>query len=605
MVSKRKYACLIADWLKDLGYTHCFFLPGGGCMHLLDCFRTAFVCIPVVHEVSAGIAAEHFNEGSTGNKAFALVTTGPGLTNIVTAAASCFTEHRELLIIAGQVKSTDLAPQGVRQLGVQEINGKELFKSITVSSHSLDKCIGESKFKEIVRSAELPHPGPVLIEVCLDIQGALVDPTEIESSLTDEAVATLGVNRDKSILSPLMDKAIGMLRSSSRPVLMIGGLVNRVTAWQMLDRLEELGIPVVTTTSAIDRVPSDLNVYAGRPSTWGGQRSANLILAQSDLIFAFGAQLDLQQTGFNVNKYAPNAQIIQVFPSEAELSKPGPPNRTGINTDVNKAFVDVLSRIDMPKPTEWLEYVQTIRKKYPSLEPENITTRNGMNPFEFLSRLSLATSKDDVLALSSSGIAFTAALQMYELKRRQIASVSCAFASMGYGLATAIGLAFANRDKRVLLVEGDGSFSQNLQELAIVSRHRLNVRIFILDNGGYASIRATQKKFFNGDYVGCDETTGLGFPDWENLFRAYGIPCETIVRDDLDTNEIGQLLNRHDGPHGFVVKVDPDGRSWPLVRTVLSSDGKLSSAPLFDMAPRIPEEERKVFGKYLHPDLWD
>jgi acetolactate synthase-1/2/3 large subunit len=176
---------------------------------------------------------------------------------------------------------------------------------------------------------------------------------------------------------------------------------------------------------------------------------------------------------------------------------------------------------------------------------------------------------------------------------------------MGYGLATAIGLAFANRDKRVLLVEGDGSFSQNLQELAIVSRHRLNVRIFILDNGGYASIRATQKKFFNGDYVGCDETTGLGFPDWENLFRAYGIPCETIVRDDLDTNEIGQLLNRHDGPHGFVVKVDPDGRSWPLVRTVLSSDGKLSSAPLFDMAPRIPEEERKVFGKYLHPDLWD
>ena len=373
----------------------------------------------------------------------------------------------------------------------------------------------------------------------------------------------------------------------------------------MLDRLEELGIPVVTTTSAIDRVPTDLNVYAGRPSTWGGQRSANLILAQSDLIFAFGAQLDLQQTGFNVYKYAPNAQIVQLFPSEAELSKPGPPNRTGINIDVNEAFVDVLSRIDLPKPKEWLEYVQTIRRQYPTLEAENKTTSNRMTPFEFLRNLSLATNNNDVLALSSSGIAYTAALQMYELKRRQIASVSCAFASMGYGLATAIGLAFANREKRVLLVEGDGSFSQNLQELAIVSRNKLNIRIFIFDNGGYASIRATQKKFFNGEYVGCDETTGLGFPDWEILFKAYGIPCETVVRDDLDKEDIGQLLNRPDGPHGFIVKVDPDGRSWPLVRTVLSSDGKLSSAPLFDMAPRIPEEERRIFGKYLQPDLWD
>lgn len=605
MLEKRKYACLVADWLKDLGYTHCFFLPGGGCMHLLDCFRTAFECIPVVHEVSAGIAAEHFNEGSTGKKAFALVTTGPGLTNIVTAAAACFTEHRELLIIAGQVKSTDLAPRGVRQLGVQEINGKELFRAITISSHCLDKCVGESRFKEIVRSAELPHPGPVLIEVCLDIQGALVDPKEIESASTDDSINTLNVKPNEGIQSQQLDRAIGMLRSSSRPVLMLGGLVKRDTAWQMLDRLDELGIPVVTTTSAIDRVPSDLNVYAGRPSTWGGQRSANLILAQSDLIFAFGAQFDLQQTGFNVNKYAPNAQIIQLFPSEAELSKPGPPNRTGINIDVNEAFVAVLSRIDLPKPNEWLEYVQSIRKQYPTLEPENKTTSNGMTPFEFLRTLSLATNSNDILSLSSSGIAYTAALQMYELKRRQIASVSCAFASMGYGLATSIGLAFANRDKRVLLVEGDGSFSQNLQELAIVSRNKLNIRIFIFDNGGYASIRATQKKFFNGEYVGCDESTGLGFPNWKILFKAYGIPCETIARDDLDKDDIGQLLDRPDGPHGFIVKIDPDGRSWPLVRTVLSSDGKLSSAPLFDMAPRIPEDERRIFGRYLQPELWE
>jgi acetolactate synthase-1/2/3 large subunit len=176
---------------------------------------------------------------------------------------------------------------------------------------------------------------------------------------------------------------------------------------------------------------------------------------------------------------------------------------------------------------------------------------------------------------------------------------------MGYGLATGIGLAIANPDKRVVLVEGDGSFSQNLQELAIVKRRNLNIRIFIFDNGGYASIRATQKKFFNGEYVGCDEDTGLGFPEWEVLFSAYGIPCRTLGVGDDSTNALSDLISNGNGPCAYIMKIDPDGRSWPLVRTVMASDGKLSSAPLFDMVPRITEDERHRYGKFINSALWD
>ena len=381
--------------------------------------------------------------------------------------------------------------------------------------------------------------------------------------------------------------------------------MKRQLAWQMLDRFSEIGIPVCTMTSAIDRIPNDSDIYAGRPSTWGGQRAANLIVAQADLIFAFGAQLDLQQTGFNVDGYAPNAQIVQFFPSQAELEKKGPPRRLGINMDPNVALLKTLSSTGLGEFKPWLNYVQSIRNRFPAFEEANKAPCKDLNPYLFLNNLSVALRSDDLLALSSSGIAFTAALQMYHIKRYQTASVSCAFASMGYGLATAIGLSIANPERRVVLVEGDGSFSQNLQELAIVKRHNMNVRIFLFDNGGYASIRATQKKFFNGEYVGCDENTGLGFPDWKMLFNAYGISCRELVSGEDSIDSLSELLDAESGPSAYIVKIDPDGRSWPLVRTVMAADGKLSSGPLYDMAPRITEEERGIYGKYIARDMWD
>lgn len=589
-----KYSDLLGEWLKELGYTHCFFLAGGGIMHLLDGFRNRFECIPVVHEVTAGICAEHFNQASTNsNRAFALVTTGPGLTNIVTAVAGCYVEHRELLVIAGQVKSTDLLNPPERQRGVQEVDGSAICNPISLQSACLREPISQSQFRSLVCSSQGPHPGPVVIEVCLDVQGALVDPKALSAAF--EEIKPTSLELPQADLNYLSD----LLSRSRRPLFLIGGLMTRNAAWNAIPALERLGIPTATATSAIDRVPTSSKIFAGRTGTWGGQRAANLILAQADAVVVFGAQLDLQQTGFNFAEYAPQASLVHIFPSLHELNRIGPPATRKILASPDNALAALMAHLVWEDHDRWCDYVQEVRKFLPALEPENTSRPGFINSFDFFKNLSRASQPADLLALCSSGGAFTGSLQNYEIAPRQIATTSASHASMGYGLATAIGAAFSNRNRRVVLTEGEGGFSQNLQELAMIKRFSLPIKIFLMENNGYASIRATQKKFFNGAYLGCDPETGLGFPDWEKLFAAFDIPCRYLREDEATDAKLHDLLNSRAGPEAWIVKVDPNQPNWPSVFTVLSADGSLVSSPLYDMLPKLSEKMLSITGQYL------
>lgn len=588
-----KYSELLADWLVDLGYTHCFFVAGGGIMHLLDGFRSRFECIPVVHENTAGICAEHFNQCAGDKRAFALVTTGPGLTNIVTAVAGCYVEHRELLVIAGQVKSTDLHSHRERQRGVQEIDGAAICDPISARSVCLHAPVPESDFKALVRLAHGPHPGPVVIEVCLDVQGSSITPRLLNDEKKPPATTVIApIEQDIEAIQDL-------IRAARRPLILLGGLITRDAAWGALPVLEQLGIPVATTTSAIDRIPTRSPIFAGRPGTWGGQRAANLILAQADVVVAFGAQLDLQQTGYNYVEYAPQAKLVHIFPAQSELNRIGPPAARKVLASPDDALNATLNRLQWTDATGWQQYVRDIMSLVPPLEPANQNAPGFINSFEFLRNLSRATQPRDVLALCSSGGTFTGSLQNYEIAPGQFATTSAAHASMGYGLATAIGAAFADRSRRIVLTEGEGGFSQNLQELAMVKRHSLPIKMFILDNGGYASIRATQQKFFNGAYLGCDPQTGLGFPDWTKLFDAYDIPCQTLDERAAEEDVLRGLLAERTGPQAWIVPIDPKQPNFPAISSKLSSDGSMASSPLFDMAPRLPEEMMARVGRYL------
>jgi acetolactate synthase-1/2/3 large subunit len=589
-----KYSDLLGEWLVELGYTHCFFVAGGGIMHLLDGVRNRFKCIPVVHEVTAGVSAEHFNEcAQNGQRAFALVTTGPGLTNIVSAVAGCYVEHRELLVIAGQVKSTDLLTFPERQRGVQEVDGSAICASISIQSECLRQPVTRSQFYSMVQQAQGPHPGPVVIEVCLDVQGLEVATDKFSDDPIGDSSTTIELKQDD------LERIKNLLNSSQRPILLLGGLVSRAAAWNAIPLLENLGLPVATTTSAIDRICTNSPIFAGRPGTWGGQRSANLLLAQADVVLVFGAQLDLQQTGFNYSSYAPNAQLIHIFPSKVELDRVGPSAYMKVLASPDSALSVLLPEIHWMDEIGWGNYVQNVRELVPCIEQANVSRPGYINSFNFLKSLSKAAQSSDILALCSSGGTFTGALQTYEVAQNQFATTSAAHASMGYGLATAIGAAFANRNQRVILTEGEGGFSQNLQELAILKRYSLPIKIFLFDNGGYGSIRSTQKKFFNGAYLGCDHDTGLGFPDWEKLFAAYDIPCRYLSEEQSNEDYLGELLSNREGPEAWIVSVDPDQPNWPSVSTTLGPNGLLTSSPLYDMLPKLTEDILKRVGRYL------
>lgn len=587
-----KYADILGEWLVAEGYTHCFLVAGGGCMHLIDGFRSRFTCIPVVHEVTAGIAAEHFNECRESGRAFALVTSGPGLTNMVTAVAACWAERRELLVISGQVKSTDLLTPPLRQRGIQEVDGTAIVAPVAVRAARLTRPIDRQAFRELVKATREPHPGPVVIEVCLDIQGARVVRQDLESTI--ERVQGGAAAQASAVAETIVTEIAG----ASRPLILLGGLVSRSVARATLPALERLGIPVLTTTSAIDRVPSGSAIAAGRPGTWGGQRSANLVVAQADVIIALGAQLDLQQTGFQWREFAPTANIVQVYPCEAELAKGHPLITAGFAADPDAVLSEVLQRAEWSDRDGWRQYVRRVRELVPILEPANETGAPEGSAFRFLHDLSKATQPEDILAICSSGGTFTGALQVYEVARGQIATTSPAFASMGWGLATAIGAAFSRPGKRVVLSEGDGGFSQNLQELALVRRHDLPIKMFIMANRGYASIRATQRKFFGGAYVGCDESTGLGFPDWERLFAAYGIPAARLAPHDRSRERLAELIEGP-GPAAWIVEVDPEQPNFPAVTSRIRADGSMESNPLWMQEPALPAEVAHEVLRFL------
>ena len=557
-------------------------------MHLLDSARTRLTCIPVVHEVAAGIATEYFNQVSEDGRAFSLVTAGPGLTNIVTAVSGAWLENRDLLVIGGQVKSADLMSAGMRQRGIQEIDGVSIVSLITKHAIRVERPIDEASFKSAVFDGYQPRMGPVFIEVCLDAQGA--PPIKVSAPTSTKVV-------ERSSPNPVLVEQIrGLLAKSERPAWLLGAGVARSTAWQQRNRLEQLGFPLLTTWHAADRLSSDAPNYFGRPETWG-QRLGNLIVNQADVLIVFGARLGFQETGFNWQAYAKNAHVVQIEIDETELFKGHPKIDTPVLANAN-GFLDVLLEGELPARPDWLKYCEQLRSLLPLNEPWNETRSGYVSPYEFYADASAVSGDADIWVPASSGGANSVAIQALNQKGRQKVVCDNGLASMGYGLSGAIGASFASPSSRVWLVEGDGGFTQNLQELATVAVSNLNIKIFIFSNEGYGSIRTTQKNYFNGEYLGCDINTGLGFPNWEKLANAYGISYQCFGDDGFNDPELKKQLEG-DGPVLVEVPIDPLQTYWPKITSRVTESGSMESNPLYLMSPDLPEETWNKVSRYL------
>jgi acetolactate synthase-1/2/3 large subunit len=581
--------------LVDLKYSHCFYVAGGNIMHLLNAARSSFKCIPVIHEVAAVVAAEYFNESSDGQKAFALVTAGPGLTNCITGIAGAWLESRELLVIGGQVKSTDLKSEGMRQRGIQEIDGVSICAPITKLSKRIERPVVTSELKSLIRTGSENRPGPIFLEICLDAQAA----PSIENLETHPAeIYKLSSQVHPS--EPQMQKVEELLLNSNRPVMLIGGGVSRDCFSRVLPALDKANIPIMTTWNAVDRIDESHHLYWGRPNTWG-QRSANVLIQQADLLISIGSRLGLQQTGFNWQEFIPLGKIIQVDIDELELKKGHPKIDLGIHSDSANffdQFLQLTSNLDVKRFEDWLDFGKSVRGILPLSEQCNLSVVDYINPYDFMIQLSECLPNECVIVPCSSGGAFTTFMQSFKQKLGQKVITNKGLASMGYGLSGAIGASFANPDQPVILIEGDGGFAQNLQEIGTLRANGTPIKIFIYDNSGYASIRMTQKNYFDGAYMGCDIQTGLGLPNWSNLFETYGIYCSMFKQEDFFSNEFkSQIVDDH--PRAFIVPIDPEQTYYPKISSKVLPTGGMISSPLHEMTPPLSSEIESSVLKFF------
>ena len=598
-----KYSDALMGWLKASGYTHCYFVAGGNIMHLLNSARQVLICVPVVHEVAAAIATEYHNAtvaasaaaAGTG-KAFAMVTAGPGLTNTLTGLAGAWLESRELLLLGGQVKVEDLAPPGLRQLGIQEVDGVAMAAPVCKRSLCLRSPLSPQAFMAEVALGWQGRPGPVFLELPLDVQAIQVPEAwshPLEAASDGLASVAPGINALQ-----VADLA-ARIKAAERPVLLLGGGLSRVTTSKLEHQLSALSLPVMTTWNGADRYSAEHKNYCGRPNTWG-QRSANVLLQQADLVIAIGSRLGLQQTGFNWKEFVPMGEIVQVDIDPGELAKPNPRLSLGIQADANP-FLAALLDHSLGDHSNWLDFAIEVRKLLPLSESCNSTAKGYLNPYDMVFELSRLCSPGDHIVPCSSGGAFTVMMQAFELRQDQTMLTDKGLASMGYGLSGGIGVAIADPLRRTVLVEGDGGFTQNLQELATVVVNQLNIKIFLFCNEGYASIRMTQKNYFDGAYVGCDTTTGLGFPDWHILADAYGIDVLQLAEGWAQDSQFEALWSSR-SPALFLVPLHPEQTYFPKISSRISSGGGMESNPLHRMTPELPDELASRVLTYM-PDF--
>lgn len=569
-------------------------------MHLLNSARQALICIPVVHEVAAAIATEYHNAivqadaaaPGTG-KALALVTAGPGLTNTLTGLAGAWLESRELLLLGGQVKVEDLAPAGLRQLGIQEVDGVAMAAPVCKRSLCLKAPLAAEALMAEVSESWRGRQGPVFLELPLDVQAAQVPDTWVALPTGGQASqqAAAPTNAAQSIAD-----VAARLVAAERPVLLLGGGLSHRQARALRAQLADLRLPIMTTWNGADRYPADHANYAGRPNTWG-QRSSNLILQQADLVLALGSRLGLQQTGFNWRSFVPLGDVIQVDIDPAELAKPNPHTTLAIEADAD-AFLEALLTHSLGDHSEWLTFSQQVRARLPLSEPCNQTPDGFLNPYDMVEKLSRHCEPGDHIVPCSSGGAFTVMMQAFQLRADQTMITNKGLASMGYGLSGAIGVAIADPDRRTVLVEGDGGFTQNLQELATVAVNDLNLKMFLFCNEGYASIRMTQKNYFQGAYLGCDINSGLGFPDWITLASAYRIPCLQLASNWAADPDFLRLW-KSQGPAMFLVPLHPEQTYFPKITSRISATGGMESNPLHLMAPELPPEMANFVMRYF------
>lgn len=583
----------IAHFISDqLGVKDVFMLTGAGSMHLTDgvACNSKLRAICVHHEQSASMALEAYARANE-NFAVGYFSTGPAATNALTGLGGAWQDSVPCLFISGQVKRSETSYaaniEGLRQFGVQELNILPVVESLCKCvTHLSDPQLVRYELEKLVEIAKSGRPGPVWLEVPMDVQAATIDPETLLSFTSQWTLPKAKANEVELIAN--------LFKNAKRPVIIAGRGVRLSGAQLLLKKLAiDYCIPVVTPYLGIDNINHDLDIYIGKTGV-KGDRPANYAMQNSDLVLAIGTSLHVSVIGYEYEQFARAAIKIVVDIDLSSHKKKTIKIDHLIQADA-KDFFNELSLLMKEECIseqykDWLNICVDWKKRYPVCLPEYAETKDAINIYSFVDRLS-ALSSDGDFFVSDAGSAFYAVSQGIHLsKRGQRYIPSSAMATMGYSLPAAIGVCAAIGDKRVLAITGDGSFQQNLQELQTLLHYDFPVKLFVLNNDGYLSIRASQKNYFKERYIGEGPRSGVTMPDTLKICSAYEIPAARVSSlAELD-DAILLALNTP-GPYILDVITPPEQLIIPTVSSKVNEDGSMSSRPLEDMAPFLSREE--------------
>lgn len=539
-----------------------------------------------LHEQACSYAAEGYAR-LRGHAGVVSVTSGPGGTNAITGVAGAWLDSIPMFVVSGQIKcemTIQCAP-GVRQLGDQELNIVDVVKPITKFAIQVrNKTEIKSILEKAWYLANNGRPGPVWLDIPLDIQSAEIDPDTLTStfSVLDYAIPQIEADTVK--------KCAEILKKSERPAIICGyGIRCSGAEKELIDTAERLNIPVLTAISGTDLIASSHPLFAGRPGILGA-RAANFIMQNCDCLLVLGSRMGIRTIGYACDKICRAATKIMVDIDRPELEKPTFKVDIPVWGDV-KNFLNLL-KAELPEKEpqiQWLKYCDRLKKKYPSILPEHRERKDFVSSY-VLPEILAANAQENTVFVTGNASAYTSTFQAMPLKKnmRLLANVACS--SMGFGLPAAIGAAAAADGKPVICLTGDGSIQMNIQEIQTVLNYQFPIKIFVYNNDGYLFIKHTQKSFFKGNFTGADPSSGVILPDMEKISNAYGIKFFRIKNNAEAEKTVPEILAEK-GPAIIEVMLDPFEQLGPKAASKRLPDGRMVSAPLEDLFPFLPREE--------------
>jgi len=588
-----KLSDYVMQFVAEQGVKHVFMLPGGGAMHLNESLgrRTDLQFVCTLHEQAAAIAAEAYAKVTNG-LGVAMVTTGPGGTNAITGLAGAWLDSMPCLFISGQVKRADLKrDSGVRILGVQEIDIVSLVSTITKYAVTVeDPSTIRYHLEKALHLALSGRRGPVWIDIPLDVQGAQIDAANLAGFVPPSAANGLD-----DMVAAQVKELLDLLRSATRPVIVAGNgvrIAGAVTGFHQA--LQKLQIPVLTTWLGMDLVSETDPLYAGRPGSIA-PRGANFALQNSDLLLVIGSRLDMALTGYAHDKLARQAIKVMVDIDESEIRKMKTTIHLPIVSDAAIFLRELNRQLDQTSPKrydDWVQRCQDWKRRYPIVQPEYRERRRRVSMYCFSEALSAELTSEDVVASGSSGSAVELFLLAFQVKENQRVFHTRGLGAMGFGVPASIGACLGAGGRRTVCVDGDGSFQMNVQELETLRRLQLPVKLFVINNEGYASIRSAQRSYFH-HLVAADSTSGLSLPDVKKVAAAYGLPFTRISNQQDLRHQIRSVLDIP-GPVVCEVLAVVDEERAPRLSSTQRPDGSMVSMPLEDLWPFLDREELRA-----------